>query len=597
MPFSLLDINEHNAELLSLLTQHLPDMLWVKDTNGNYIYANNALCEGLLMAKDTQEPIGKNDIFFALRERATHSNNPYWHTFGELCFNSDRIVILNNKPMKFEEFGNIKGKMFYLEVYKAPFYDKDGNIIGTVGTGRDITELKKIQIDLQESLKKLDEQKEMFEYQANHDSLTDLPNRALFLDRLQQSIHMARRLRSKVAVIFMDLDHFKEINDSLGHHIGDKLLIEFSNRIKNVVRRSDTLSRLGGDEFCIILNDIADIDFISKFISQCMELNKLAYEIDKNSLHIGMSVGVSIYPSDGEQAGVLLQHADVAMYKAKSDGRNTYCFYDEEMTEKVFERANFENSLREAIDNKEFVVYFQPQINAKENTLVGMEALVRWQHPVIGLMSPEKFITLAEETGMIVQIDRLVMEQALCHFQKWHEDGLNPGKLAINLAVKQLQEDDFIDFITNLIKNKECIAQCLELEVTENNIMKNPGKSIEVMQQISELGIGLTIDDFGTGYSSLAYLKRLPINKLKIDKSFVSALPLNLDDIEISKTIISLSTILSLKVIAQGVETKEQKDFLVAHGCDFIQGYFYAHPMTAHDMTQFLIDYIKIDAP
>jgi len=232
MAFNLEDLREHNSGLLELLTEHLPDMLWVKDINGNYLYANKAICNNLLMAKDTQEPIGKGDVFFAMRERAAHKDKPDWHTFGELCFNSDQVVIDNNKAMKFEEYGNVKGKLMYLEVYKAPFYDKDGNIIGTVGAGRDITQLKQIQIDLQKSFEKLQLQQEQLEFQAQHDALTGLPNRILFMDRLTQSIHAAQRDKTLVAVIFIDLDNFKEINDSLGHHIGDKVLIEASKRMR-----------------------------------------------------------------------------------------------------------------------------------------------------------------------------------------------------------------------------------------------------------------------------------------------------------------------------------------------------------------------------
>ena len=256
MAFNLEDLREHNSGLLELLTEHLPDMLWVKDINGNYLYANKAICNNLLMAKDTQEPIGKGDVFFAMRERAAHKDKPDWHTFGELCFNSDQVVIDNNKAMKFEEYGNVKGKLMYLEVYKAPFYDKDGNIIGTVGAGRDITQLKQIQIDLQKSFEKLQLQQEQLEFQAQHDALTGLPNRILFMDRLTQSIHAAQRDKTLVAVIFIDLDNFKEINDSLGHHIGDKVLIEASKRMRAQLRSSDTLARLGGDEFAIIINNL-----------------------------------------------------------------------------------------------------------------------------------------------------------------------------------------------------------------------------------------------------------------------------------------------------------------------------------------------------
>jgi diguanylate cyclase (GGDEF)-like protein len=589
MPFELSDLKEHNSELLKLLTEHLPDMLWVKDVNGKYLYANKAICEGLLMAKDTQEPIGKDDVFFALREREAHKDKPNWHTFGELCFNSDQVVIDNNKAMKFEEYGNVKGKLLYLEVYKAPFYDKDGNIIGTVGAGRDITKLKMIQKDLEKSLRILDEQRQQLEYQANHDALTGLPNRILFMDRLENSIRLAQRYKKQVAVLFVDLDNFKEINDSFGHDIGDEILVEVSHRLKSKMRKSDTLSRLGGDEFCIILNDINNSDDVSNVILNAMNSMKESFNIKGHSVYVGMSIGVSMYPNDGDTSATLLKNADAAMYKAKHDGRNTYCFYDEEMTQKAYNRVFLETSLREAINNDEFLVYYQPQMNAKENKLVGMEALVRWESPTLGLVQPYKFIPLAEETGMIVSLDRIVIKKAIKQFLEWHKEGLNPGKLSINLSVKQIEETDFINFLKELIEeHKRFVQNYIEFEVTESQIMKNPDRSISTLKQIRELGISIAIDDFGTGYSSLAYLKRLPISKLKIDKSFIDNIETDSEDIAISKTIISLCKSLNLKVIAEGVETERQKNILVENGCDFIQGYLYSRPIPASEMTQFL---------
>ena len=588
MSFQLEELKEHNSELLNLLTHHLPDMLWVKDVDGNYIYANKALCDGLLMAKDVNEPIGKGDVFFALRERELYKDIPDWHTFGELCFNSDVDVIEKNKPMKFEEYGNVKGKLMYLEVYKAPFYDKDGNVIGTVGAGRDITKLKKIQIDLQESLKILDEQKELLEYRANHDALTDLPNRILFMDRLRQSIGLASKNQNNTALLFIDLDHFKEINDSLGHYIGDKILIEFTKRMQTRIKVSDTISRLGGDEFCIILNNIQNLDFVSNFIVESMKLIEKPFVIGEKRLYISMSLGISIYPNDGKSATSLLKNADVAMYRAKESGRDTYAFYDEEMTKRAVERVYMETELRKALQEDELLVYFQPQIDARDDSLVGMEALARWNHPTMGMISPERFIPIAELTGMIVEVDRVIMTKAIEQFKEWTKEGLKPEKLAMNLAMEQIESSDFIEFLENLLKKLDCNYHNIELEVTENQIMKNPEKSIKTLKQLEKLNISLSVDDFGTGYSSLAYLKRLPIQKLKIDKSFVDDLPYDAEDVAISKTIISLCESLGLNVIAEGVEKQIQKEFLLENGCNLIQGYLYSHPLSAKDMTEYL---------
>ena len=588
MAFNLEDLREHNSELLKLLTQHLPDMLWVKDLDGKYIYANKAICDGLLMAEDTQEPIGKGDVFFALRERELHKDNPQWHTFGELCFNSDIDVIKNDKAMKFEEYGNVKGKLMYLEVYKAPFYDENGKIVGTVGAGRDITELKKIQSDLQRSLKILDEQREKLEYQANHDMLTNLPNRVLFLDRLKQSIHVAEKNKQQLAVLFIDLDHFKEINDSLGHDVGDKILVEFTKRVQKKVDQTDTISRLGGDEFGVILNNITDVDAISDFIVEIMSVVQEAFIVDSHTLHLRMSVGASVYPNDGETTTTLVQNADAAMYKAKDSGRNTYYYYDEEMTKKAIQRVSLETELRKAFKNDELVVYFQPQVDAQTDEILGMEALVRWEHPTRGLVSPDTFIPLAESTGMIVELDRIVMNKAVSQFKKWYMQGLNPGRLSLNLAIKQLEDPGFIDFVKELLEHVTCAPSHLEFEVTEGQIMQNPQASIKLLQDICDLGLSVAIDDFGTGYSSLAYLKKLPIHKLKIDKSFVDNLPDDKEDAAIAKTIISLCKTLNLEVIAEGVETQQQKEFLLENCCGMIQGYFYSKPLSAEDMTNFL---------
>jgi len=591
MPFKIEDLQEHNSDLLELLTQHLPDMLWVKDLHGNYLYANKAICNGLLMAKDTQEPIGKNDVFFALREREAHKDKPNWHTFGELCFNSDQVVIDNNEPMKFEEFGNVKGTMMYLEVYKAPFYDADGNVIGTVGTGRDITQLKQTQLDLEESLKILQEQRKQLEFQANHDALTGLPNRILFMDRLEQSIGRAKRTKTSMAILFIDLDNFKEINDSLGHDIGDEVLVSVSQRMSTQLRESDTLSRLGGDEFAIILDNLdaeKSMSTISSIVTKGMKNFKEPFCIQNNTLHVSISVGIAIYPNDGHNAHTLLKNSDAAMYKAKHNGRNTYSFYDEEMTQQAYEKIYLEAQLRKAFENDELLVYFQPQINAVENKPIGMEALVRWKHPEMGFVYPDRFIPLAETTGMIVELDRIVMRKAIHEYKNWKREGIETGKLSMNLSMKQLGSPNFIPFIKSLLDVENCLFQNIEFEVTETQIMSNPTESIKVLKELSALGISIAIDDFGTGYSSLSYLKLLPIDKLKIDKSFVDNIPDDKEDSAIAKTIINLCANLNIDVIAEGVETLYQKDFLLFNGCRNIQGYLYSKPLCAEDMKKFL---------
>jgi EAL domain-containing protein (putative c-di-GMP-specific phosphodiesterase class I) len=317
--------------------------------------------------------------------------------------------------------------------------------------------------------------------------------------------------------------------------------------------------------------------------------------IANNVLYVTSSIGISLFPEDGILAQNLLKYADSAMYKAKNEGRNNFQFYSAEMTELAFERVVMETSLRTALKNEDLVVYYQPQVNGKTGQIIGMEALVRWQHSIMGVVSPSKFIPLAESTGLIIELDQLVMKTAMKQIVKWYEQGLNPGVLSLNLAIKQLNQKNCVDILEEIIKETKCKTQWLEFEITEGQIMINPQEAIQTLQQIANMGIELAIDDFGTGYSSLSYLKKFPINKLKIDKSFVDGLPCDEDDSGITKAIISLAKSLNLKVIAEGVETQEQKDFLVQNGCENIQGYFYAKPMPCDEMEIFLRNILVYD--
>ncbi|WP_455756184.1 putative bifunctional diguanylate cyclase/phosphodiesterase [Sulfurimonas sp.] len=419
---------------------------------------------------------------------------------------------------------------------------------------------------------------------SQYDSLTKLPNRSLFYTRIDQSISIAHRQNKKFAVLFIDVDNFKEINDTYGHSQGDKLLYEVGAKISTLIREEDTLARIGGDEFVIILEEVNLVSNISKVTDKITNIFKKPITLKDQEHFTAVSIGVSVYPDDATDAENLIKYADIAMYKAKEHGKNNTQFYSSKMTEEVVERVELEKDLREAINNEEFIINYQPQIDATNDEITGMEALVRWQHPTKDVISPIKFIPLAEETGLIVELDRLVMKIAMSQLSKWYKQGLNPGVLSMNLAIKQLQKKDFIQVLTNLMEDTDCKPEWLELEITEGQIMTNPEEAIKVLNQISDIGIRLAVDDFGTGYSSLSYLKKLPINKLKIDRSFVKDLPDDEEDAEIAKTVITLAKSLNLSIIAEGVETKEQKDFIVQNGCKNIQGYFYAKPMSADEM-------------
>ncbi|MCP3850599.1 MAG: EAL domain-containing protein [Gammaproteobacteria bacterium] len=473
------------------------------------------------------------------------------------------------------------GRLSYIELVASPLYAKDKSLIGVIEISRDLTKHLKMQSDLQE-------QKDILAHRAHYDSLTGLPNRDLFIDRLAQAIKIAQRTKNLIALLFIDLDHFKEINDSYGHHAGDEVLKEASKRLLKNIRTTDTVARLGGDEFTIILDNIIDTRIVMNIIQNLIDAMNKPINIDDHQLYSTLSIGVTIFPDDGLTAKTLLKNADVAMYKAKNEGRNTYRFYTEEMTEKAFERIVMETNLRQAIEDNNFIVYYQPQVDGTNNQLICMEALIRWQHETMGMVSPARFISLAEETGLIVKLDQWTMKTAMKQMVKWYADGLNPGVLALNLSIKQLQQKSFISMLAEMLKETNCKPEWIELEVTEGQIMTNPDEVIIILNQISDMGIELAVDDFGTGYSSLSYLKRLPIDKLKIDQSFVKNLPNDEDDAAITRSVIALTENLKLKVIAEGVETQAQKEFLVSNGCQNIQGYYYAKPMPADKMSVFL---------
>jgi diguanylate cyclase (GGDEF)-like protein len=451
-----------------------------------------------------------------------------------------------------------------------------------------INSIKTSNITLKKQHHKLLSQQTSLNFQASHDQLTGLANRYRFDDRLQQSIEKSKRNNTKIALLFIDLDYFKEINDSYGHKTGDEILKLVAQRLNKTIRQEDTLARLGGDEFTVIIEDFIHAQDVSLLANKILTILAEPIKLKDNTFYVGCSIGISFYPDNGDVSEDLLKNADAAMFKAKEQGRNNYQFYNTEMTELALERIVMEANIRAALINQEFIVYYQPQTNGKTNQLIGMEALVRWQSPSMGLVSPAKFIPLAESTGLIVELDRFVMKSAMTQIAQWYKAGHNPGRLAMNLAVKQLQQKDFIDFFSNLIKETGCNTLWLELEVTEGQIMANPEEAIKVLNQISKLGINLAIDDFGTGYSSLSYLKKLPINKLKIDQSFVRDLPDDDEDTAITKAVIALAKNLNLGIIAEGVETKEQKDFLLKNGCHHIQGYLYSKPLNVNEMEIYL---------
>ncbi|WP_319381432.1 EAL domain-containing protein [Thiomicrorhabdus sp.] len=466
---------------------------------------------------------------------------------------------------------------------KAQF-DQDGKPVRFVGFNTDVTKT----IQQQEEL---ESQKNIQQYLANHDSLTNLANRTLLNDRLTHSIKQAERNHKKLAMLFIDLDYFKEVNDSLGHNVGDKVIQAVANRLRLLVRASDTLARLGGDEFTILIEDLTEEQNASHLADRIISGLRQSITVNHHQLHLGCSIGISIYPDNGMTPTDLLKNADAAMYRAKNLGRNNFQYYSREMTEEAFERLNMEANIRTGIQKEEFVVYYQPQINRPNRKIIGLEALVRWISPNLGFVTPDRFIPVAAKTGSIVELDRYVMRRAFQDFSKWIEQGVAPERLALNLNMKQLLREDFIEFLDNLIKDAPFSASRIELEVTEGELMENPEYTIEVLRQIEALGVTLSLDDFGTGYSSLAYLKKLPISKLKIDKSFVDGLPEDKEDEAIVRAIIALANSLDLDLLAEGAETLQQIRFLKELGCSNFQGYYYSKPLPAQEVRRFLNEF------
>lgn len=448
--------------------------------------------------------------------------------------------------------------------------------------------MQTMQNELSDHLKSLYENRSHLDHLARHDTLTGLPNRLMFFDRLEQAISQAERGSGQLAVLFVDLDRFKQINDSLGHNVGDDVLKAAAQIFRSLVRKTDTVGRLGGDEFVVLFTDIDDERQVSAIAEKIILKFQQPITVGANDLYVHASIGIALYPRDGSNAAELVRHADVAMYQAKHNGRNTLQFYTTELSTRAIERMTMENELRQSIERGEFVLHYQPQIDLASGELIGVEALVRWQHPRLGMIEPGKFIPLAEESGLIVALGEFILRKACQQMTEWQ--GIQPRnfRVAVNMADRQLRSKDLFTTVERALHDSGCRPEWLELEVTEGFFMTQRDESIAHLEKLREEGVELSIDDFGTGYSSLAYLKTLPIHKLKIDRSFVRDIPKDSNDMAISRAIIALARSLDLRVIAEGVETEQQLDFLKGEGCDQVQGFFFSVALSADAMTRWL---------
>jgi len=466
------------------------------------------------------------------------------------------------------------GALSHVEETITPLTDRSGRITHFIATGQNITERM-------QALERLD-------YLSNHDPLTELPNRALFLDRLAQALPRARWHERVVAVLCLDLDRFKIINDTLGHDVGDRLLQATAERLKQCVREGDTVARVGGNELAIILADVAAVEDIPRVARKILEAHSLPFAIEGRELFASASVGISLYPNDGEGAQSLLKNANIAMHRAKDHGGNNYQFYSVQMAARSAERLELENSLRRALERGEFVLHYQPQLDLATGAITGVEALVRWQHPDLGLVSPLQFIPLAEETGLIVPLGEWVLHTACAQNRAWQGQGLTPMRVSVNLSGRQFQQQNLADRVARALDETGLAPSYLDLELTESILIHETETAISTLQQLDRMGTGILIDDFGTGYSSLSYLKRFPIGTLKIDRSFVRDIATDPNDAAIVTAITTMAHSLGMKVIAEGVETQDQLEFLRDRNCDAMQGYYLSRPIPAEDMSRFL---------
>jgi len=427
-------------------------------------------------------------------------------------------------------------------------------------------------------------------YRAQHDSLTGLPNRLLFEDRLTQALGRAQRDGQPVALFCMDLDRFKFVNDTLGHHAGDTLLVQYARRVEGLLRQTDTLARMGGDEFALILTDVTSRQDALNLAQRIIDAIKAPFEVAGHELFVTGSIGVAIYPQDAQDAATLQKNADLALYRAKAMGRNRHQCFQPDMLTATSDRLSLENQLRRVLTAGELVLYYQPQYD-REGTLIGLEALVRWNHPTLGLLLPGKFISVAEETGFILNIGEWVLDEACRQNKAWQADGLPPVRVAVNVSALQFAQPGFVDAVTGALRRHGLDSQWLELEITESLLMKHTRETASKLEQIREKGVAVALDDFGTGYSSLAYLQQLPIDTLKIDRSFVRQIEsatANTSSLAVIKAVVSLGSSLGMNVVAEGVETEHQRKSLVEAGCHGLQGYLFGRPVAAPEIAKLL---------
>ncbi len=540
--------------LFRAMIDQVPDYLFVKDTDSRFVVVNRAVAADIGLQPD--DLMGKTDFELHRRELAAK------------FFADEQKVVSSGEPLlDIEEYVvSPSGKKQWLSTSKVPLRDEKNEVIGIVGISRNINERKRAE--------------DQIRFLALHDVLTGLPNRSLLMDRLAQALLQAERSNARATVIFIDLDNFKLVNDSLGHNAGDALLKVVAERMVSCVRTTDTVARLGGDEFVVLL-----IDQAASPVAPATILDKIRatiavpVPIEGRLFHVTCSIGVANFPEDGRDPETLLMNADVAMYQAKENGRDNFQFYTTEMNEAAFERRLLQEGLREAITNDEFEIVYQPQVDLHTGAVFAVEALTRWHHPKLGMILPTKFIPLAEESGLIVQLGDWVLREACRQNKAWQDAGIAPISVCVNVSARQFREKNWVRRVAEALQETGLDPKYLELELTESMLMHDVAGAIAAMRELGALGVHFSIDDFGTGYSSLSALRSFPVARLKIDQSFVRNLAGDANDRKIARAVISLGQKLNMKVIAEGVETDEQLAFLQESECDEIQGYHFSKPI------------------
>ncbi len=544
--------NEQQLHKLSLAVEQSPNTVVITDTNGNIEYVNPRFTK--LTGYTYEEAVGPGSRF-----QETYINKPEFHK--QLW-----DTITSGKEWRGEFYNKKKNGDFYWENTSiSPLTNEYGGITHFIIIKEDITDRKKSE----ETILRM----------AYHDQLTGLPNRVLLIDRLNHLLAQGKRNKRLAAILFLDLDNFKNINDSLGHDEGDNLLIGVTERLKKHTRSCDTLARLGGDEFVILIEDLKRVENITKVVERIFSEFKTPFVLNGQVCFVTISIGISIYPNDGEDVNTLLKNADIAMYRAKGGGKNTYHLYEPAMTERTLEIINVKSMLHTAIENEEFILHYQPQVNIATGEIIGFEALVRWQNPERGLIYPGNFIPLAEDTGLIVPIGEWVLQTACVQNKHWQDKCLKPVKMAVNLSMRQLMQKDFAENVKRILKETKLDPAYLELEVTESTVMEDVESNIEILYELKSLGMKISIDDFGTGHSSFEYLRKMPIDMLKIGMPFVRDIIESPEDAAIATSIIQVAHIMNMEVLAEGVETIEQFRLLRTLNCDNIQGFLVSKPI------------------